>query len=286
MTAIVRPRTLRSAGEDPGGASIDTLPTRSFGSLGSLTLAPLEVAAARRLPPDGSMQVFLRRRPRAPSRLSATGGDRPGPIAPSAGDGSDQRALGFDEVLCLVMPVEAVERLCPAFGSVDLDALALRRPTSPLVEALLDSLWNDEASSGDAAFVESRLAVLLHELARLVRQAPAPARPVGGLAPWALNRVFAHLEASLAETVSLAELAALARLSPYHFSRAFKVSTGLPPHRWVQVRRVERAKALLAERDVSVLVVAAAVGYDNPGHFARIFRREAGMTPRDYRRSI
>jgi AraC-like DNA-binding protein len=270
------------AGDGSAGPPAGAARTRSFEPLGRMTLASVETAAAQDPPTEGMLRILLRRPRRSVRRLSR------GP-AMDVGPGPAPRAVdpaGADEVLDLTLRAKAAERLCPGFGAVDLDELALRQPDSALVDALLDSLWAEGDAPDDTAFVEARLSVLLHELARLARTVPSQARPAGGLAPWALNRVVAHLEASLSETVSLAEVAALARLSPYHFSRAFKVSTGLPPHRWVQVRRVERAKVLLADLDMSVLAVAAAVGYDNPGHFARIFRREAGMTPREYRRSI
>jgi AraC family transcriptional regulator len=76
------------------------------------------------------------------------------------------------------------------------------------------------------------------------------------------------------------------RLSPYHFCRAFARSTGLPPHRWIQTRRIEHAKALLVRPEAAILEVAAQVGYENPGHFAKVFRKFVGMTPREFRRAL
>jgi AraC family transcriptional regulator len=108
----------------------------------------------------------------------------------------------------------------------------------------------------------------------------------GGLAPWQLRRVRDHVEENLARDIPLAELSALVRLSSYHFCRAFARSTGLPPHRWIQTRRIEHAKALLARPEGTILEVAAQVGYDNPGHFAKVFRKLVGMTPREFRRAL
>src|SRR5262249_60369278 len=75
-------------------------------------------------------------------------------------------------------------------------------------------------------------------------------------------------------------------LSPYHFARRFKESTGLSPHRYIIARRIERAKELLrGEEDLSLGQVAARVGFWDQGHFTRHFKRLVGVTPRRFRRS-
>lgn len=72
-------------------------------------------------------------------------------------------------------------------------------------------------------------------------------------------------------------------MSPYHFSRMFKLSTGLPPHQYVMRQRIERAKALLTNTDLPVGVVAQEVGFASPSHFAQQFRRLVGTAPRFFR---
>jgi AraC family transcriptional regulator len=109
-----------------------------------------------------------------------------------------------------------------------------------------------------------------------------PAR--GGLAPWQVKRVSDYLQANLASDTSLADLASLVDLSTEHFCRAFKVSTGLPPHAWLVARRVERARELLEGTNLPVEEIAAEVGYAEPSHLARIFRRAHGVSPTQYRR--
>lgn len=105
----------------------------------------------------------------------------------------------------------------------------------------------------------------------------------GGLSPQHLRRVQDRLEDSLAEDTGLAALAAVAGLSEHHLCRAFRQSTGEPPHRWLLLRRIERARDLLASTTLSVAEIAAAVGYDDPSYFARLFKRHAGATPSAYR---
>ena len=77
----------------------------------------------------------------------------------------------------------------------------------------------------------------------------------GGLAAWQVRQARDFIEDRLAEDVSLAELARLTRLSPTHFCSAFKRSVGLPPHQYQLRRRIERAKALLADPDRSVSAI-------------------------------
>lgn len=89
---------------------------------------------------------------------------------------------------------------------------------------------------------------------------------------------------SLPADPSLAQLAGTARLSKYHFVRAFKASTGLPPHRYLVQLRIDRARILLETTNLSITEIAAQVGYDDPGYLARLFRGHFGMTPAKYRR--
>jgi AraC family transcriptional regulator len=72
-------------------------------------------------------------------------------------------------------------------------------------------------------------------------------------------------------------------MSPYHFVRLFKRSSGGPPHRFLIRRRIDEARALLAARTVPIAEVARLVGFRTPSHFTTTFRRIAGMTPSAYR---
>jgi AraC-like DNA-binding protein len=121
--------------------------------------------------------------------------------------------------------------------------------------------------------------------ARLFALPPAPPAEKGrGLAPWRLRRVVDYLEAHLPERVELAHLAALTGLSPSHFSRAFKASTGMAPYQWQLDVRIRRAQAQLIETDASLDEVADATGFADAVHFGRTFRRLAGAAPAAWRR--
>ncbi|PVE22257.1 hypothetical protein DC522_21965 [Microvirga sp. KLBC 81] len=142
-------------------------------------------------------------------------------------------------------------------------------------------------------YVESFAVVLLSEIMHsqaidLPRSRRAERRPRvrGGLASWQCKAVCDYIEANLHQDISLAQLAAIARLSPYHFCRAFKEAVGEPPHRYQMARRIEQAKTLLAKPALSVSDVAATVGYGSLSRFSALFRQVTGRSPRDYRRQM
>jgi AraC family transcriptional regulator len=105
----------------------------------------------------------------------------------------------------------------------------------------------------------------------------------GGLPGARLRHVTEFIDDNLGRPLPLAELSAQAHLSPYHFTRLFKQSTGVPPHRFVVRRRIERACALLIEGRLSVDAVARAVGFRTRSHFSMVFHRHTGRPPTVYR---
>jgi AraC family transcriptional regulator len=112
----------------------------------------------------------------------------------------------------------------------------------------------------------------------------ATPRPRGGLPERKLRAALEYIEDHLDSEMTLDDLAAVAHLSPYHFARLFKASTGLPPHRYVIARRVERAKQLIRGGDgLSLAQVAARSGFWDQGHFTRHFKRLVGVTPKRFR---
>ncbi|HLH96485.1 MAG TPA: AraC family transcriptional regulator [Xanthobacteraceae bacterium] len=142
------------------------------------------------------------------------------------------------------------------------------------------------ADSVDRAYAEALSLVLAHEITRLEDEAIGLLPVRGGLAAWQQKRIVEFIEAHLAEDLPLAALATLAQLSTYHFARAFKRSFGIPPHRYHTNRRVERARALLANPAIAVADVAVEVGFGGASAFSAAFRKITGQTPTDYRRAL
>ena len=142
----------------------------------------------------------------------------------------------------------------------------------------------DNPAPGQRQYVEALGVLLAHELLRLNNNAASKSGyERGGLAAWQKTRVTDYVEEHLAENVLLSHLAEAARLSPFHFSRAFKQSFGVPPLRYVTGRRIERAKTLLAG-DASITQVGLAVGFGETSSFTTAFRKHTGVTPTMYRR--
>jgi AraC-like DNA-binding protein len=108
----------------------------------------------------------------------------------------------------------------------------------------------------------------------------------GGLAAWQERRAKDLLVANLDGAVALADVARECRLSISHFSRAFRKSTGVAPHRWLLNRRVELAKDLLRDRESSLSEIALRCGFADQSHFTRVFTRRAGVSPGAWRRGV
>jgi len=168
----------------------------------------------------------------------------------------------------------------------------------PLVPRLLfenNVLWDTAVKLAAAIgqgcenerYCEALGVIVAHELLRTQGHA-ARREPLarGGLAAWQQRIVANYIEEHLAERISLAALAKLVRLSAYYFCRAFKQSFGVPPHRYHINRRIERAKALLANPAESVTEVGLALGYSETSSFSAAFRHTTGITPTEYRRTL
>ena len=108
----------------------------------------------------------------------------------------------------------------------------------------------------------------------------------GGLAPWQVKRACEKLDANLGGTLSLQQVAAEFGLSVSYFSRAFRVSTGLPPHRWLLRQRVKAAQQLMSVQDLPLSEIAISVGFANQSHFTKVFSTQVGVSPAAWRRDL
>ncbi len=177
----------------------------------------------------------------------------------------------------------AMEEARPGRDPFDFGRLHDQPFAVPQLCGVLDRMWADAADQGGGRLFAEGAA--LQVLGMLAREADKTARPTkGGLAPWAERRVREYLNAHFARDTSLAELAALVGLSPFHFTRMFKQSIGVPPYVYLRRLRVARARHLLSATDLPVTDVAALVGYETPQAFARMFRAETGDSPTRWRR--
>jgi AraC family transcriptional regulator len=112
-----------------------------------------------------------------------------------------------------------------------------------------------------------------------------PPKP-GGLDRRRLTRALEYVEKHMAEDLTIDNLAVAACLSKYHFSRAFRVSMGTSPKRYLKERRLEMAKAMLARAGGTLTQIALVCGYSSEANFSRAFRSAVGFTPGRYRRTF
>jgi AraC family transcriptional regulator len=109
--------------------------------------------------------------------------------------------------------------------------------------------------------------------------------PKGGLAAWQEKRAKDMLANSLDGSITIAEIASQCGLSASHFSRAFRQSTGVPPHNWLVKHRLNIAKDLLRNRALPLSNIAQQCGFADQSHFTRVFSHEMGTSPGMWRRA-
>lgn len=132
-------------------------------------------------------------------------------------------------------------------------------------------------------FLRSLAQALAVHLVRNYLDSHSATRRINALQMYKLQRVIETMHEGLAKEFSLGQLATIAELSDYHFSRMFKRATGLPPSQYFIRMRISRARHLLLETKRSVIDIGMEVGYLSPSHFSQVFRREVGVTPSAYR---
>jgi len=108
----------------------------------------------------------------------------------------------------------------------------------------------------------------------------------GGLSRQVLRRVQEYMEANLGRNLGIGSLAAVCGLSEDHFGRAFRESTGVPPHRYLLRLRLESARRLLERSDRTIVEIACGLGFADQSHLTNLFRREMGITPGQLRKSL
>ncbi|MEO8241807.1 MAG: AraC family transcriptional regulator [bacterium] len=146
-----------------------------------------------------------------------------------------------------------------------------------LAAACLTLLTTPRLTPGEASTAAYAAMSTLHDA--VFGERPGPEKPL----PAALARVADHVEAHLAETLTVDRLAAIAGISRAHFVRSFTAATGLPPSDFVTSRRMERIERLLLATEMRVSDIAAATGFADGNYLAKAFRRHRGLAPLEFR---
>ena len=157
-----------------------------------------------------------------------------------------------------------------------------------VIEAVTLDLAREAANNSPSGrlYTESGCEFLAHHLVHHYSTlSRAPRRSVGGLSSRSLRLVLEHLEDALGQQIKLRELAALAGTSARHFERAFRQSTGYPPHAYVLERRLEVARHLLIDQpELAIEQIAHRLGFSSGSHFSSAFRQRAGCSPTEFRK--
>jgi AraC family transcriptional regulator len=196
--------------------------------------------------------------------------------------------MGAVDVVQLYLPQATIERISAESGNAPPAELLERTGhLDPISSRLLTTAAEalDGHATLDVMFRQQITDLLATRLLAAHVGAPiVPPTVSGGLSPGVLRRALERLRTASDADVSLAALAADAGLSRFHFCRAFKESTGMPPHAWLRHYRLEQAKAMLCDPSMSVVTVAVALGYASQTAFAAAFKKLTGLSPSQFRR--
>jgi AraC family transcriptional regulator len=163
--------------------------------------------------------------------------------------------------------------------------LAIRDPTLYHLGACLSALL-EHPEENNSLLVDHIALSLQNHLYQTYSVAPASSRrPRGGLAPWQESRAKESMDANLDKEINIARLAYECGLSTSQFARAFKQSTGCPPHRWLLEQRIKRAQNLLLTSDRTLTEIARVCGFYDQPHLTRAFGQTVGTSPGLWRRA-
>ena len=190
------------------------------------------------------------------------------------------------EILVILLEPSFVARAAQGFIAEDhVDTVPQFRFRDPLIEGIGRALSTElESDSSDRLYAEMLANVLAIHLLKHNSASQHTLRvPSGQLPKHILRRAIEFINDSLNRNITLAEIGAQVQMSPYHFARLFKQSTGLAPHQYVLDVRINRAKTLLSETSLPLAEIAYRLGFASQSHFTALFRRLTSTTPNAYR---
>ncbi len=168
----------------------------------------------------------------------------------------------------------------------DIEFIPCFSKSDPLIHSVGLALKSELQSSGFGSrlYIDSLIAVLMTHLVRhYSNQKHRSQNDLNPLSKRKLQQVIDYIYQHLDRDLALAELATLVQISPSYFSILFKQAVGIPPHQYVIQCRIERAKQLLLENDLTIADIALRLGFSHQSHLSRHFKRLVGVTPKQFR---
>ncbi|MBR1218044.1 helix-turn-helix transcriptional regulator [Bradyrhizobium sp. U87765 SZCCT0131] len=178
--------------------------------------------------------------------------------------------LAFDQGLRAVGGLRSAE-----FGSRDMVLYGL-------AQAIVATM--ERPGEGNSLFADYAALAFHSHIVRAYGSISALQQSPRGLAAWQMRRIADFIDANLSDDISIDQLSKECGLSARYFARAFKQSTGMPPHQWLMKRRVDKAKELLQMVDWELTDIASTCGFVDQSHFTRVFSRVEGNSPGRWRR--
>lgn len=202
------------------------------------------------------------------------------------------RLLHPVDTLMFHVPVRAIETVMDGVDAGTIPGLRAPDPwrttdalLDQLAPVLVEALATPEAEANRLLNEHLLLGLGAHFMRRYGGVPQGHRQTRGGLAAWQERRALEMLDQVSGRTASIREIAQALGLSPDHFTRAFRASTGQTPQAWLQARRIARAKDLLLRSDLPISQIAQACGFADQSHFSRTFLRQTGESPFRWRRS-
>ena len=277
-------------------------PTLSVGMTGSVGIAVTRLRSetaleGRSVPPpmEDAYSLALHLRDSADhelwlgSRHVYKGGYRTGAVSlVDLGDEPVARIGNAFDILQIYVPRQSIDEVAAEHGAPPVRDLVWERgasdATAMAFAGLLLPTLVDRRS--DRLFIDNLLLALRIHVAQAYGGIEAARfRAAGGLASWQERRAKDIIAARFAGPLAIADLARECGLSPSHFTRAFRITTGLQPHRWLSQVRITAAKEMLAAGKLPLAGIALACGFGDQSHFTRMFSREVGVSPGAWQRS-
>nr|WP_228055985.1 AraC family transcriptional regulator [Microcoleus sp. LEGE 07076] len=202
------------------------------------------------------------------------------------------RTLVDREVPLIELFLEPAMLARAAFESVDADRIELvpqLQLRDPLIQHMGLALKEELAAGGadSRLYAESMATALsVHLLRRYCSFQKEIKNYTGGLCKYQITQVFNYIDEHLDQDLSLEKLSSVVQISPHYFASLFKQSTKITPHQYVMKCRIEKAKQLLRQRELTLVEICHQVGFQSQSHFTRVFRQQVKTTPKAYRDAL
>lgn len=183
---------------------------------------------------------------------------------------------------------EFVDRIADELVGKNVEIVEQWAARDPLIKQLgIDLRREFHQQPPRSLYVESVIQVLANHLVRNYSSNLVAVEDIATkLTPKQLQQAIDHIRDRFTEDITLSELADVVKMSQYRFARAFKQSTGMPPHQYLLSQRIERSKQLLTNTQLPISDISYQLGFASQSHFTATFRRFTTITPNLYRKEI